>query len=72
MSSPTTTKIPFDDPEALVPPAQLAPFLHTNEAVLAQNRYRRTGVPFVRHGRRIFYRVKDIRAYLDARTELLD
>jgi hypothetical protein len=65
-----TTAIPFDAPEAVVLPAQLASFLHTTEAVLAQERYRHVGIPYVRHGRRILYRVKDIRAYLDANTQV--
>lgn len=68
-SSAITTAIPFDSPEAVVLPSQLAWFLHTSEAVLAQDRYRRVGIPYIRHGRRILYRVKDIRAYLDANTE---
>ncbi|MDP7720754.1 DNA-binding protein [Mycobacterium sp. TY814] len=69
---PTTTvspAIPFDEPEALVPPRNVARHFHTTEAVLAQERYRGVGIPYVRHGRRIFYRVKDIRAYIDANTE---
>lgn len=63
-----TNAIPFDDPEAVVLPAQLARFLHTTQAVLAQERYRHVGIPYVRHGRRILYRVKDIRDYLDRNT----
>lgn len=62
--------IPFDDPNAVVLPTQLAAYLHTSEAVLAQERYRGVGIPYVRHGRRILYRVSDIRAYLDANTEV--
>jgi len=68
-ASTITPAIPFDDPEAMILPAALAAYLHTSEAVLAQERYRRTGIPYVRHGRRILYRVSDIRAYLDANTE---
>lgn len=65
-----TPAIPFDDPNAVVLPAQLAAYLHTSEAVLAQERYRGVGIPYVRHGRRILYRVSDIRAYLDTNTEV--
>lgn len=65
----TTTALP-PDPDALVLPPQLAQFLHTTEAVLAQTRFRGKGIPYVRVGRRILYRVKDIRAYLDANTEV--
>jgi hypothetical protein len=64
-----TSAIPFHEPEAVVRPIQLARFLHTTEAVLAQERYRGVGIPYLRHGRRILYRVKDIHAYLDANTE---
>ncbi|OMC05987.1 hypothetical protein A5735_04855 [Mycolicibacter heraklionensis] len=63
-----TQKIPFNEPEAVVVPAQLAVFLHTTEQVLAQDRYRGRGIPYVRYGRRILYRVKDIQSYLDANT----
>jgi hypothetical protein len=68
-SSAVTNAIPFDKPDAIVLPAHLAEFMHTTEAVLAQERYRGVGIPYVRHGRRILYRVKDIAAYLDANTE---
>lgn len=64
----TAMTIPFDSPEAVVLPAQVANFMHTTEHVLAQERYRGVGIPYVRHGRRILYRVKDIQAYLDANT----
>ena len=64
----TTSAIPFDEPEALVPPPPVAAYFQTTEAVLAQNRFRGVGIPYVRHGRRILYRVKDIRDYLDANT----
>jgi hypothetical protein len=70
MTSTTTTgTIPFDEPEALVPPKPVAEHFHTTEDVLAQHRYRGVGIPYVRHGRRIFYRVRDIRTYLDANTK---
>lgn len=68
-SSAITNAIPFDSPETLVLPGQLARFLHTTEAVLAQERYRGVGIPYTRHGRRILYRVRDIADYLDSNTE---
>ena len=53
MSSTTAkTALPFHDPDALVLPRELASFLKTTEAVLAQNRFRGVGIPYVRHGRR--------------------
>ncbi len=63
-----TPAIPFHDPDAVVLPAELAAYLKTTAAVLAQNRYRGVGIPYVRDGRRILYRVKDIRDYLDRNT----
>lgn len=63
-----TPAIPFHDPDAVVLPPELAAFLKTTVAVLAQNRYRGVGIPYVRDGRRILYRVRDIRDYLDRNT----
>lgn len=56
------------DPEGLVVPPRLAAYLDTSEAVLAQLRYLGRGIPYIKNGRRIFYRVKDIREYLDRNT----
>jgi hypothetical protein len=67
-STASKTALPFHDPDALVLPRELASFLKTTEAVLSQNRFRGVGIPYVRHGRRILYRIKDIREYLDANT----
>lgn len=65
----TVPEIPFDEPDALVPPSALAKFFGTTVGVLAQYRHRGIGVPYVVIGRRrIMYRVRDIRGYLDANT----
>lgn len=45
---------------------QLAAFLQQSEASLAQDRYLRQGVPFIRIGRRIRYLKSDVQAYLSA------
>ncbi|OCB21290.1 hypothetical protein A5674_03230 [Mycobacterium malmoense] len=45
---------------------QLADFLGTTEASLAQDRYLRRGVPYTRVGRRIRYLREDVMKYLQA------
>lgn len=45
---------------------QLADFLGTTEASLAQDRYLRRGVPYTRVGRRIRYLREDVLKYLQA------
>ena len=53
---------------AMATPAQVAEYLHTSVASLSQDRYHRTGVPYVKHGRRVLYRWSDVLAYVDANT----
>lgn len=53
----------------LATPRQVADYLHTTVASLAQMRYRGTGPKFVRVGpRKVLYRWADVHAYLDANT----
>ena len=47
---------------------QIAEFMHTTTAKLAQDRYHRVGLPYVKHGRRVLYRWSDVHRYLDANT----
>ncbi|WP_326544681.1 DNA-binding protein [Mycobacterium sp. 2-64] len=47
---------------------QTAAKIGSTRAALRQARYRGTGLPFVRIGRRIRYRVVDLEAYLADRT----
>jgi excisionase family DNA binding protein len=54
--------------DELLTPGEAAEYLGTTAAVLAQDRYQRRGLPYVRLGRRIRYRAKDIAAYIDANT----
>jgi hypothetical protein len=54
--------------EPLLTPRQVARYLHTTEARLAQDRHLGRGLPFVRHGRNILYRVGEIQRYLDTGT----
>lgn len=49
---------------------EVAAYLHTSEAGLAQMRYRGNGPKFVKiaGGRKVIYRWSDVHAYLDANT----
>lgn len=58
----TPTTVDLD----LITPREAACALHTTEASLAQQRYRGTGAPFVRLGRRVFYRQVDLESYIAA------
>lgn len=49
-------------------PAQVAQYLHTTTASLAQARYHGTGVAYVKNGRKVLYRWSDVRAYMAANT----
>lgn len=58
----TSTTVELD----LITPREAACALHTTEASLAQQRYRGIGAPFVRLGRRVFYRRVDLETYIAA------
>lgn len=45
---------------------QLAAELHISVAALAQDRYRGTGIPFVKVGARVRYMREDVEKYLSA------
>ncbi|MDW5613242.1 DNA-binding protein [Mycolicibacterium sp. D5.8-2] len=48
---------------------EVASYLHTTEAGLAQMRYRGIGPKFVKVGpRKVIYRWSDVKAYLEANT----
>jgi hypothetical protein len=48
---------------------EVAAYLHTSEAGLAQLRYRGIGPKFIKVGpRKVIYRWSDVRDYLDANT----
>ncbi|OSC32301.1 DNA-binding protein [Mycobacterium vulneris] len=49
-------------------PAELAEYLHTTTASLAQDRYRGTGPKFIKRGRRVLYRWSDILEWLESNT----
>lgn len=49
-------------------PGEVARYMHTSEAKLAQDRYLGRGIPYVKHGRRVLYRWADVLAYVEANT----
>jgi hypothetical protein len=49
---------------AIAKPRELAPVMGTTEAALAQDRYRRGGIPYVKFGRRVRYLRADVARYL--------
>ncbi|WP_308103110.1 MULTISPECIES: helix-turn-helix domain-containing protein [unclassified Nocardia] len=54
--------------DQLLTPAELAEYMHTTVASLAQDRYRGRGVPFVKRGSRVLYRASDVAKYLADNT----
>ncbi|PJE01674.1 DNA-binding protein [Mycobacterium sp.] len=53
---------------ALATPNEVAEYLHTTAASLAQDRYRGTGPKFIKCGRRVLYRWSDVSEWLDDNT----
>ncbi len=53
-----------DELPPIVTAAQLAPVLHTTTDALAQDRYRRRGIPYVKIGGRVRYLRADVLNYL--------
>ena len=51
----------------LATPKEVAAYLHTTEASLAQARYRGNGIPFVKNGRKVLYRWSDVEEYIESR-----
>lgn len=58
--------IALGDLPPLATPAQLAAYLQTTVDSLAQDRYRRRGVPWTKAGGRVRYLREDVVAYLAA------
>lgn len=55
--------------DELLTSEQVAEYRGTTVAVLAQERHAGRGPKFIRDGRRIRYRARDLAVYLDANTE---
>jgi hypothetical protein len=53
----------------VAPPADVARVFHTTESALAQDRYLKRGLPYVKFGRRVRYLRADLVAYLEASRE---
>lgn len=60
------------DADICLPAAQVARLLGTSEADLKKDRDAGEGMPYVQHTPRgaVVYRVEDVRAHLEAKTEL--
>ncbi|MBM4640464.1 DNA-binding protein [Rhodococcus hoagii] len=50
----------------LATPAEVAVFLRTTTAKLANDRYRGVGPKFVKHGRRVLYRWDEVSEWVNA------
>lgn len=53
---------------ALAIPAEVAQYMRTTEAALAQQRFRGDGPKFIKRGRKVLYRWADIEEYLESQT----
>lgn len=53
---------------ALAVPSEVAEYLHTTTASLAQDRYKGTGPKFIKRGSRVLYRWSDVLEWLDRNT----
>ncbi|MDT5097623.1 MAG: hypothetical protein QOC76_1360 [Mycobacterium sp.] len=53
---------------ALATPAEVAEYLRTTTAALAQDRYKGTGPRFIKRGSRVLYRWSDVLEWLDRNT----
>lgn len=49
-------------------PAEVAEYLRTTTAALAQDRYKGTGPKFIKRGSRVLYRWSDVLEWLDLNT----
>jgi hypothetical protein len=52
----------------LATPAEVAEYLRTTTAALAQDRYKGIGPKFIKRGRRVLYRWSDVSEWLDHNT----
>jgi hypothetical protein len=62
------SSVVFDQLPALAMPAEVAEYLRTTTAPLAQDRYRGTGPKFIKRGSRVLYRWSDVLEWLDHNT----
>ncbi|WP_137146925.1 AlpA family transcriptional regulator [Mycolicibacterium sp. CR10] len=64
----TEVCVEFTNPDALFLPRHVAAHRHISESALAQERFAGTGPPYVKAGRRVYYRARDLEAWLAAHT----
>ena len=57
-----------DQLPALATPTEVAEYLHTTTAALAQDRYKGTGPKFIKRGSRVLYGWRDVLEWLDRNT----
>ncbi|WP_168706585.1 helix-turn-helix transcriptional regulator [Gordonia paraffinivorans] len=50
--------------EGIALPREVAAYVRTTEASLAQDRYQGRGIPYIKAGRRVLYRWEDVHAWL--------
>lgn len=55
------------DPERLLEDTEAARFRSGSTATLARDRWANTGIPFIKLGRKVFYRAGDVLAWVEAR-----
>lgn len=57
--------------EKLIPSSAYAQWRKITDEAAAQERYRGTGPKFIKVGRRVYYRARDIEEWLDANTRTI-
>ena len=75
MPARTTPTSPAPAPaglDVLLDSRETAAYMRTTDAKLRQDRSHGVGVPYVKAGRRVLYRVSDIRAYIEAYMQTAD
>ncbi len=60
------TGIDLSELPPVITPSELAPVIRSTVDALAQDRYRQTGIPYVKLGRRVRYMRADVARYLMA------
>jgi hypothetical protein len=63
-----SSSVVSNQPPPLATPAEIAEYLRTTTAALAQDRYKGTGPKFIKRGRRVLYRWSDVLEWLDRNT----
>jgi hypothetical protein len=64
----TGSSVVSDQLPPLATPVEVAEYLRTTTAALAQDRYKGTGPKFIKRGRRVLYRWSDVLEWLDRNT----